>query len=84
MDFSQMKRWYDGYLIGAGPNPLHVYNPKSVARPICSGHLSNYRTQTESYEALRDYIDMDFDGVQTDPGGHARRTAPVCRCLHVR
>lgn len=61
-----MARWYDGYLIGPDPEPIHVYNPNSVARAIGSGHFSNYWTSTETYEALRVYIDMDFDGVQQD------------------
>jgi hypothetical protein len=66
MDYAEMARWYDGYLIGPGPEPLHVYNPNSVARAIASGCYSNYWTATETYEALRAYIDMDFDGVATD------------------
>ncbi|MBP3883329.1 MAG: hypothetical protein J6D54_00085, partial [Olsenella sp.] len=52
---SKTTRWYDGYLIGPGPEPIHVYNPNSVARSIGSGHFSNYWTSTETYEALRVY-----------------------------
>ena len=66
MDYAQMERWYDGYLIGSGGDARHVYNPNSVARSIGSGHYSNYWTSTETYEALQVYIDMDFDGVQAD------------------
>lgn len=66
MDYAQMERWYDGYLIGSGEDAHHVYNPNSVARSIGSGHYSNYWTSTETYEALQVYIDMDFDGVQAD------------------
>lgn len=65
MDFAQMQHWYDGYLIGR-PEPIHVYNPNSVARAIGNGHCSNYWAATETYEALKVYIDMDFDGVQQD------------------
>lgn len=64
MDFSQMREWYDGYLIG--PNRTHVYNPNSVARAIDNRHYSNYWTATETYEALQVYIDMDFDNVQQE------------------
>lgn len=64
VDFAEMRRWYDGYLIG--PERLHVYNPNSVARAMESGQFSNYWTATETYEALSAYIDMDFDGVQQE------------------
>ncbi|MBQ9001202.1 MAG: AAA family ATPase, partial [Eggerthellaceae bacterium] len=81
MDFGEMARWYDGYLLrmpprrepgGApiGPDSLgelmHVYNPNSVARAIANGACSGYWTQTETYEALQRYIDIDFDGVAAD------------------
>ena len=64
MDFSQMERWYDGYRIGRWR--AHVYNPNSVARAIRERAYGTYWTDTETYEALRFYIDMDFDGVQQD------------------
>ena len=64
MDYAEMRRWYDGYLIGPGRE--HVYNPNSVACAIESGYYASYWTQTETYEALQAYIDMDFDGVQQD------------------
>ncbi len=64
VDFDQVRRWYDGYLLG--PDRLHVYNPNSVARAMLSGYFSNYWTNTETYEALQVYIDMDFDGVAQD------------------
>ena len=63
-DFSEMERWYDGYVLGE--KRIHVYNPNSVARSLSSGRCSSYWTQTETYEALQRYIDIDFDGVGTD------------------
>ena len=30
------------------------------------GVLSNYWTSTENYEALKGYMDMDFDGLRSD------------------
>lgn len=63
MDFQEMRRWYDGYSfrrIG------HVYNPKSVVESIFSEHFANYWTATETYESLRIYIEMDFDGLKND------------------
>lgn len=64
MDYAEMARWYDGYLIGT--ERTHVYNPNSVACAIESRHYSNYWTATETYEALQAYIDMDFDGLQQE------------------
>ena len=42
----------------------HVYNPKSVMESILRNKFSSYWTKTETYEALRDYIDMNFDGLK--------------------
>lgn len=62
VDFQEMKRWYDGYRLG---KKLHIYSPKSVVDAILHGHFSNYWTVTETYEALKIYIEMDFDGLKT-------------------
>ena len=43
-----------------------MYNPNSVARAIRERAYVTDWTDTETYEALRFYIDMDFDGVQQD------------------
>ena len=61
MDYEEMRRWYDGYYfdeIG------HVYNPNSVIKAVFCGKYSNYWTQTETYESLRIYIDLNFDGLK--------------------
>ena len=61
MDFEETKRWYDGYQfhkIG------HVYNPKSVVEAMLNKDCKSYWTRTETYEALRVYIDMNFDGLK--------------------
>lgn len=55
-----MRKWYDGYMV----NGLSVYNPKSVVESVLRGNFSNYWTKTETYEALRIYIQMDFDGLR--------------------
>jgi hypothetical protein len=61
VDFEEMKRWYDGY---AFRKIKSVYNPNSVMRAITSGEFASYWTRTETYEALKIYIDMDFDGLK--------------------
>uniref|UniRef100_UPI0040579B2C AAA family ATPase n=1 Tax=Agathobacter sp. TaxID=2021311 RepID=UPI0040579B2C len=61
LDFDEMCKWYDGYCfdrIG------HVYSPNSVIKAVTEQKFSNYWTQTETYESLRIYIDLNFDGLK--------------------
>jgi len=60
MDFEEVKRWYDGYCL----DDLHIYSPKSVVEAMRNRKLNSYWTQTETYEALRIYLDMNFDGLK--------------------
>lgn len=61
LDFEEARRWYDGYrLDGAG----HVYNPNSIMEASVRGRCSSYWTQTETYESLQIYIDMNYDGLK--------------------
>ena len=43
---------------------LHNYNPKSVADVLTWNEFRSYWTGTETYEALKIYIDMNFDGLK--------------------
>lgn len=61
MDFEEMKNWYDGYSFKNAP---HIYNPRSVVEAILSEDFASYWTQTETYDALKIYIDMNFDGLK--------------------
>ena len=63
MDFAETSSWYDGYRFRQFK---HVYNPRSVVAAMKSGFFSNYWTSTETYEALKIYMDMDFDGLRSD------------------
>ena len=63
MDFAETGNWYDGYSF---MKFQHVYNPKSVVEAMRRHRYSNYWTSTETYEALKIYIDMDFDGLRLD------------------
>ncbi len=60
MDYEELEKWYDGYLIGG----LHIYNPRSVVDALRWKRVKSYWTGTETYEALKIYIDMDFDGLK--------------------
>ena len=59
-DYDEMKRWYNGYCLDGEA----IYNPKSVVEAIVRNSYSNYWTSTETYEALKVYIQMNFDGLK--------------------
>lgn len=61
MDFDEAKRWYDGYCFR---RMKHIYNPKSVVDAMLEDTFHSYWTSTETYEALKLYIDMNFDGLK--------------------
>ena len=61
MDFEEAKRWYDGYHLA---DNLHIYNPKSVVDSVRRKKIGNYWTSTETYESLKYYINMSFDGLK--------------------
>ena len=74
MDFEEISSWYDGYRF---KNYKHIYNPKSVVEAMTCRDCSNYWTSTETYEALKIYMEMDFDGLRAEivqmlGGGHVR------------
>lgn len=61
MDFGEACRWYDGY----GFHSLHhVYSPNSVMKAVVNRRFNNYWTQTETYESLLVYIELNFDGLK--------------------
>lgn len=63
MDLAELKEWYDGYHFELVDS---VYSPRSVVESILSGVCDNYWNQTETFEALRMYIDMNFEGLKDD------------------
>ncbi len=42
----------------------HLYAPLSVVNALRNGQIKNYWNATETYEALAEYIRMDFDGLK--------------------
>lgn len=60
VDYEEMKKWYDGYQL----NELLIYNPKSVVDALTWKDFQSYWTGTETYEALKVYIDLNFDGLK--------------------
>lgn len=63
MDFAETSSWYDGYMLRKFK---HIYNPRSVVMAMHCRSFSNYWTSTETYEALKIYMEMDFDGLRSD------------------
>ncbi|MCD7804999.1 MAG: ATP-binding protein [Oscillospiraceae bacterium] len=61
MDFDSMQTWYDGYSFN---QIQHVYSPNSVMLAIRNEEFQNYWTASETYESLKKYIEMDFDGLK--------------------
>ena len=79
MSFDEVSKWYDGYKISDyipigkreefrhgnySGHKMAVYSPLSVVRAMQNGIVDNYWNKTESYEALAEYIRMDYDGLK--------------------
>lgn len=60
-DFTEVKRWYNGYLL----NGYQVYNPKAVVESLRWNQYKSYWSQTGTYEAIVPLINMNFDGLKT-------------------
>lgn len=60
VDYAEMEKWYDGYQLGE----LHIYNPKSVSDALTWKKFKSYWIGTETYEALKVYIERNFDGLK--------------------
>ena len=61
--FNQMQQWYDGYSFKDVP---HIYNPNSVVNAATYKKFISYRTKTETFESLQEYIDMNMEGLRDD------------------
>ena len=61
MSFAECENWYDGYRIGG----IDIYNPNSVVKAMTRRRYANYWQVTGSYEAVSDYIKLDFDGIKS-------------------
>lgn len=79
MEYSEISDWYDGYalhdqipvnkrrLFRQGQYTDHkisVYSPLSVVKAMRNGLVDNYWNKTETYEALAEYIKMNYDGLK--------------------
>ena len=68
MNFEEVKAWYDGYdLIShsrLGDKRYSIYSPKSVVEAMLRHKFGTYWNRTETYEALKIYIQMNMDGLK--------------------
>lgn len=71
MDIDSVKEWYDGYMVSENipldkrdlfrqgrydEHMIQIYGPLSVVKAMNSGVIGNYWNNTETYEALAEYI----------------------------
>ena len=61
LDFEQAQKWYDGYIFEQAG---HIYSPNSIIEVIQNRNFANYWTQTETYESLVTYMELNFDGLK--------------------
>ena len=68
MSFEEARAWYDGYELvtqhANGQTVYFMYSPKSVVDAMLSHTYDTYWNQTETYEALKVYIQMNMDGLK--------------------
>ena len=63
MDFDELVKWYDGYQIGQEPS---MFNPNSVMQAIDNGYCSSFWASTGAYDAVVNYIKMNYEGLKDD------------------
>ena len=61
VDFSEMKRWYDGYSFRRVGS---VYNPNSVMKAIQRDNFDSYWTQSSAADNLLKYIKWNVGGLR--------------------
>ena len=61
LEYNSARKWYDGYF----PNRTeHIYCPNSIMEAVSNHRFGDYWTKTETYESLKTYIDMNYDGLK--------------------
>ena len=69
MSFADIKSWYNGYeFVAVKPNAskiiYSIHNPKSIVDAMISHVYDLYWNHTESQEELKDYIQLNIDGLK--------------------
>lgn len=55
VDFTTMKKWYDGYKLRG----MEIYNPRSVVKAIENNEFGDYWTSTSALESVINYMNYD-------------------------
>lgn len=63
MDYEECRRWYNGYSLN---DVKEIFSPKSVVSAMEDRYFDSYWTQTGSYEALKSFILLNFEGIKDD------------------
>ena len=79
MQYEDIASWYNGYVVSTEipiemrekyrmgtyeDKDISIYSPLSVVKAVSTGIIQNYWNKTETYEALADYIRMNYDGLK--------------------
>ena len=68
MNFEEACAWYDGYELSEQREEEEIvysmFNPKSVVEAMLSRRFDAYWNQTETYEALKVYIQLNIGGLK--------------------
>ena len=68
MNFEEARAWYDGYELMTQTAEKQIvysmYNPMSVVESMLRYKFDTYWNRTETYEALKVYIQMNMDGLK--------------------
>ncbi len=68
MNFEETKSWYDCYGLSShsqqGDIRYSMYSPKSVVESMLRHKFGTYWNRTETYEALKVYIQINMDGLK--------------------
>lgn len=62
-NYDELEKWYDGYHIG---DETSMFNPNSVIQAVYTGRCRSYWASTGAYDAVANYINMNYDGLKDD------------------
>ncbi|OUM58859.1 hypothetical protein PIROE2DRAFT_15788, partial [Piromyces sp. E2] len=65
-EYKEIKKWYNGYQLIDNNKIYEIYSPLSIKNTIKYNKLDSYWIKSETYILLKDYIDMNYDGLKED------------------
>lgn len=63
MDYEEMEKWYDGYIIGRAKS---MFNPNSVMASLRKNEYTSFWASTGAYDKVATYIEMNYEGLKDD------------------